>query len=68
MQEWLFGNGGMQIVALIKQYPWQLIFALSVGILLIQLMFGKWSWSGSGDGGDFSGIFGDGDSGDCGGD
>ena len=65
MQELLLGTWGSQIVAYGQQYPWRVFAAVLVGILLLDLMFGK--KRASGDGVDIGGFdFGDGDGGDCG--
>jgi len=65
MQELLLGTWGLQIVAYSQQYPWRVFTAMLVGILLLNMMFGK--NRSSGDGGDIGGFdFGDGDGGDCG--
>jgi hypothetical protein len=64
MQEVLLGTWGPQILAYSHQYPWRVFAAVLVGILLLDMMFGKKRSPGDGDFGGFD--FGDSDGGDCG--
>ena len=52
---------GPQILAYGQQNPWRVFAAVFVTIVLMDLMFGK--WSSRGNGGDFDFGGGDGDSG-----
>ena len=66
MQEFLFGTWSPEIIAYSQQYPWRVVAAVLVAILLLDLMFRKRS---SSDGGHFGGLGfgdGDGDGGGCG--
>jgi hypothetical protein len=64
MQELLFGTWSPQLLAYGRQYPWRVFAALLVGVLVLDLMFGKGRSRGDSAVGGWD--FGDGDGDGCG--